>query len=222
MSLTKCTINTNVIEALPDAPTSSADELKRKFDQAPSEIKNFINDVMLKEIEQLVAKEKENLQTIITETKNNLLTNISEKILEDNKKKYYVGKIIIDTENINPATYLGFGTWEYWGQGRVPVGVDTAQDKFNEVEKTGGHSQQILRAAIGAVNGDTGAIGYFPTAKLPEECCKNYAYYIEGKESGTNVPYNNINHATAVCQDNGEQATTLQPYITCYMWKRVS
>lgn len=32
-------------------------------------------------------------------------------ILEDNKKKYYVGKIILDTANINPVTYLGFGTY---------------------------------------------------------------------------------------------------------------
>ena len=45
-------------------------------------------------------------------------------ILEDNKKKYYVGKIILDTANINPVTYLSFGTWKLWGSGRVPVGVD--------------------------------------------------------------------------------------------------
>ena len=42
---------------------------------------------------------------------------IKEAILEDNKKKYYVGKIIIETANVNPATYLGFGTWQYWGGG---------------------------------------------------------------------------------------------------------
>ena len=212
MSLTKCTINTNVIEALPDAPTSSADELKRKFDQAPSEIKNFINDVMLKEIEQLVAKEKENLQTIITETKNNLLTNISEKILEDNKKKYYVGKIIIDTENINPATYLGFGTWEYWGQGRVPVGVDISQDEFNGVEKTGGEKTHKLTVeelakhkhrVVGNYEGTSG------DKHTPQFTYKGYDWIDtqddENVYAGGDQPHNN-----------------LQPYITCYMWKRVS
>lgn len=69
---------------------------------------------------------------------------IDQKILEDNKKKYYVGKIIIDTKNINPSTYLGFGTWVLWGSGRVPVGVDTSQTEFNTVEKTGGEKTHKL------------------------------------------------------------------------------
>lgn len=63
---------------------------------------------------------------------------IVQVILEENKKRYYVGSLIFDTKNINPATYLGFGTWQLWGQGCVPVGVDTAQTEFATVEKTGG------------------------------------------------------------------------------------
>ena len=212
MSLTKCTVNTNVIESLPDAPTFSADDLKRKFDQAPVGIKNFINDIMLGEIEQLIAMEKNNLQKIITETKNNLLTNISEKILEDNKKKYYVGKIIMDTENINPATYLGFGTWEYWGKGRVPVGVDISQDEFNEIEKTGGEK----------------------THKLTVEELAKHKHYVVGNYMGTSGD----NHTPQFTQKSYDWIATqndinaytggdkphnnLQPYITCYMWKRVS
>jgi len=50
-----------------------------------------------------------------------ITTLIENKILEDNKKKYYIGKIIMDTANVNPAMYLGFGTWQQWGQGRVAV-----------------------------------------------------------------------------------------------------
>ena len=66
---------------------------------------------------------------------------ITQAISEDNKKKYYVGKIIMDTANVNPVTYLGFGTWQYWGQGRVPVGVDANDSDFNAVEKTGGEKK---------------------------------------------------------------------------------
>ena len=36
------------------------------------------------------------LQTLIKQ-------DIENKILEDNKKKYYVGKLILDTKNINPT-----------------------------------------------------------------------------------------------------------------------
>lgn len=50
----------------------------------------------------------------------------------------------MDTENINPSTYLGFGTWVLWGSGRVPVGVDTSQTEFNTVEKTGGEKSHKL------------------------------------------------------------------------------
>lgn len=41
-------------------------------------------------------------------------TLIAAAIVADNQAKYYVGKVIIDTANVNPATYLGFGTWAYW------------------------------------------------------------------------------------------------------------
>ena len=207
MSLTKCTVNTNVIEALPDAPTLPANELKRKFDEAVGKLKDFINDVMMLEIEQLVSTEKKNLQTIISNAKNELLTNMSEKILEDNKKKYYIGKIIMDTENINPATYLGFGTWEPWGSGRVPVGVDASQDEFNEVEKTGGekthnltveempsHTHDMLNAQL--------AIGY---GDISTPSTTDITYKAPTSATGGSQPHNN-----------------LQPYITCYMWKRVS
>lgn len=65
-------------------------------------------------------------------------------ILEDNKKKYYIGKIIVDTANINPSTYLGFGTWELWGSGKCPVGVLTTDTDFATVEKTGGSKTVTL------------------------------------------------------------------------------
>ena len=65
-------------------------------------------------------------------------------ILEYNKKKYYIGKIIVDTANINPSTYLGFGTWELWGSGKCPVGVLTTDTDFATVEKTGGSKTVTL------------------------------------------------------------------------------
>lgn len=201
MSLTQCQSDTNVIENLPDSPTLDTQELKRKFDAGSSGIKDFINTVLLEEIETLVATEKRNLQTMIANEKKNLLANITEQILEDNKKKYYVGKIIIDTKNVNPATYLGFGTWQLWGAGRVPVGVNIADNDFNTVEKTGGskylqkHSHKIVRSK------NTFGVGAYPNYQIATD--SNNSNY-ETKESGTG--------------DSGN----LQPYITCYMWKRVS
>lgn len=52
-------------------------------------------------------------------------------------KIYPVGSIYMSVNNVNPSTIFG-GTWETWGSGQVPVGVNTNDTDFNTVEKTGG------------------------------------------------------------------------------------
>ena len=53
---------------------------------------------------------------------------------------YPVGSIYMAANNVNPSTLFG-GTWESWGSGRVPVGVNTSDTDFNEAEKTGGSKE---------------------------------------------------------------------------------
>lgn len=48
---------------------------------------------------------------------------ISEALLANDMKKYPVGKLEFNTSGVNPNSYLGFGTWVLWGEGRVPVCV---------------------------------------------------------------------------------------------------
>lgn len=50
---------------------------------------------------------------------------------------YPIGSIYFSINSQNPSKWFG-GTWEAWGTGRVPVGIDTSQTEFNSVEKTGG------------------------------------------------------------------------------------
>jgi len=59
---------------------------------------------------------------------------------------YPVGKIYISVDSTDPGTLFG-GTWELWGQGRVPVGVDVAQTEFETVEQTGGEKTHLLTSA---------------------------------------------------------------------------
>lgn len=63
------------------------------------------------------------------------VTNIS--LAEIFKRIYPVGAIYMSTSQVNPGTLFG-GTWVSWGNGRVPVGVNTADGDFNTPEKTGG------------------------------------------------------------------------------------
>lgn len=51
---------------------------------------------------------------------------------------YPVGAIMPTTSNVNPGTYLTGTTWESFGAGKTLVGVDTADNDFNTVSKTGG------------------------------------------------------------------------------------
>lgn len=64
---------------------------------------------------------------------------INTVILENDQRKHPIGSLEFNVSGTNPNTYLGFGTWELWGSGRVPVGVDTNDTDFNTVEKTGGN-----------------------------------------------------------------------------------
>lgn len=132
---------------------------------------------------------------------------ISQKIREDNEQKYCVGKLIIETENINPSTYLGFGTWEYFGEGRTLVGVDISQTEFNQVLKTGG--SKYLQKHKHATNwslSDGNAEGRVRLGSGPGGTSTG-AYGFSVNEN-TNVPTG----------DSGN----LQPYITVYMWRRIS
>lgn len=127
-----------------------------------------------------------------------------------------VGDIVFNVTGVNPGTIYG-GTWTQWGKGRVAVGVDTSQTEFNTVEKTGGKKEQVLRASIGAVGSNTSSIGYASTEPTP-----NHNVYQMAIHGTPDTTPRTANHATEVWQDNGKGPTTLQPYITCYMWKRTA
>jgi hypothetical protein len=52
--------------------------------------------------------------------------------------EFPVGWSQISFVDINPATFLGYGTWVKTGAGRVLVGFDANDADFNAAEKTGG------------------------------------------------------------------------------------
>lgn len=118
MSLPECTVNTANIQNLPDSPNMSASELKQEFDKAGKEIKNYINDLLIPAIEDLVRTEKNTLSNSLKQSTDKLnqeliktQNSIGEKILEDNKKRYPVGRLFFSEVDVNPATILGFGSW---------------------------------------------------------------------------------------------------------------
>ena len=56
-----------------------------------------------------------------------------------------VGSIYINATNgTNPSTLLGFGTWTAFGAGRVPVGFNAGDSRFDSAEETGGSYDATL------------------------------------------------------------------------------
>lgn len=59
MQLTKLNDNLNIHQSLPDNPTLTADELKKKFDEGVNIIKKYLNDLFIPELESSVSTEIE-------------------------------------------------------------------------------------------------------------------------------------------------------------------
>ena len=150
-----------------------------------------------------------------------LTTTINNAVLEGKKSLHPVNSIYLSMDSTNPNTLFGFGTWQLIGQGRTLVGVDTNDNDFKTVNKTGGskthtHSSGSIVANIGAIADDLGKIGYIGT----EPQNTTYGMGVSGL-AVSDMNTKKVNHATTT-SGNTANASSLQPYITVYIWKRTA
>ena len=124
---------------------------------------------------------------------------------------YPVGSIYRSVKNVNPSELLG-GTWVAWGAGRVPVGVDPTDKAFNTVEKKSGEQVHVLTQS------ELPASLSFKTKDI------GFQVYGEGTNEGEEVgtPFGSNTTLNLSNIDGGQPHNNLQPYITCYMWKRTA
>lgn len=140
---------------------------------------------------------------------------------------YPVGSIYISVSATNPGTIWG-GTWVAWGTGRVPVGVSTGDTEFNTVEKVGGSKD--LAAHNHRFQADFLIRDAYTSAKY-QNIWYGHNTRIDGDTHGQlnfatqGISKSNDGHR---CFIDGNTSTVgtgnsgnLQPYITCYMWKRI-
>ena len=143
---------------------------------------------------------------------------------------YPVGSIYMSTSATNPTNFFG-GTWVAWGAGRVPVGFNGGDGNFNSSEKTGGsktiniehnHGLSNARAAVGRADSSLATMSY-TSGGNPHNVYfdREFSYYggISGGSkhaTDTSLIYGSTNNGGSTA------ASVLQPYITCYMWKRTA
>ena len=164
---------------------------------------------------------------------------------------YPVGSIYMSVNDANPSTLFG-GTWTAWGSGRVPVGVSTNDSDFGTVEKTGGESKHRLTTNempshrhIGQYSNTQSYTNHAqrptdPPASPREISQGTREVEVQYKTVTDNVstvlyyssgsgPINDITYTEKVRSEYGVASSgkdishnNLQPYITCYMWKRTA
>jgi len=130
-----------------------------------------------------------------------------------------VGSIYINATNAtNPGTLLGFGTWTAFGAGRVPVGFDSTNVLFDTAEETGGSATATLPSHTHTFTGTAhdhagGRVSFLNSG-------------ISGGANDTTSTPGNTSSVVAGGTNSTEGASATnanyQPYITVYMWKRVS
>ena len=130
-------------------------------------------------------------------------------------KIYPVGSIFMSA-TLSTASAVGNalgGTWVAWGEGKVPVGVDTSQTEFDTVEETGGEKTHTLT-----------------TAEIPshqhQEDIKSTANNSNAETHVTAWGHpsatGSSGYRTTYSTGGGGAHNNLQPYITCYMYKRTA
>ena len=127
---------------------------------------------------------------------------------------YPVGSIYMSTtiSTVTGVEEAFGGTWESWGMGRTIVGVDPEDADFDTVEETGGEKTHTLTVA-----------------EMPKHTHPVYAVSTEStgtqKEGlrSTGRWYGNSSGAPNVANTGGDGAhNNLQPYITCYIYRRIA
>lgn len=165
------------------------------------------------------------LEVTTNETiKGNLTVNGSISCADLFLKIYPIGSIYMSVNSTNPSNLFG-GTWVEWGSGRVPVGIDSSDSDFSSVESTGGAKTHTLtESQLPKISGSFSLHG--------QESGTNI-YGVSGHFSGTYMggKYKAPNGTTAAAYSHanitysfggGSSHNNLQPYITCYMWKRTA
>lgn len=128
-----------------------------------------------------------------------------------------VGSIEVNVTGTNPSTYIG-GTWVAWGTGRVPVGVDTGQTEFNTVEKTGGEKTHLLTAAEMPSHSHSKA----NQGTTAQDGNSSYGLTITAGYQGRTMVSTSTDYQPMGSTGGDSPHNNLQPYITCYMWKRTA
>lgn len=139
---------------------------------------------------------------------------------------YYNGAVAT-----NPATLLGFGTWEQYGKGRVVISQDNTDALFTTIGQTGGSKNTVVVShnhtadTTGQHTHSLNVYGYrFSTADFNDRISSNDNGGARNKIKSDDAFADNNGEHTHTISTTGESGVNknLQPYIVAYAWIRTA
>lgn len=147
---------------------------------------------------------------------------------------YPVGSIYMNFNEISPSTLFG-GNWERWAVGKTLIGVDENNVAFSSADLTGGEKTHTLSTdEIPAhTHGQVSLSGTVWNILSYRSASWNGGGVISRRASNENRSYGdsksssvdgfNVNAShTHDTQGSDGAHNNLQPYRTCYIWRRIS
>jgi hypothetical protein len=136
---------------------------------------------------------------------------------------YPIGSIYVNAAvSTNPATLLGFGTWEAFGAGRVMVGFNASDALFDTLEETGGSKDAIVVSHTHtATVVDPGHAHSYNQPVQSNAANPPGASGSQASATTTGTAVTGISVTNASTGSSGTNAN-VQPYITVRMWKRTA
>lgn len=143
---------------------------------------------------------------------------------------YPVGSVVLNTSGADPFSYLNIGIWEQIAKGKTIFGVDENNVDFNTVKKIGGEHTHRHNFKIGLKEyfGNMGDTSFVQSGAYKDS---EQRFSEKTGEAGThNVTINQScsnggkteSAVTAVSEGDTALASSLPPYITCYIWERIA
>jgi hypothetical protein len=158
--------------------------------------------------------------------------------------EFPVGHIEISKADINPATYLGYGTWAKCGAGRVLVGLDSGDADFDTIGETVGAKASTPSAHAGAAVGDHAALTHSGAAVADHSPAATGAASAGATQRGTTSstltlaahthqtptlahvvtqPAQHAAQSHSVTQPSAHAAmSVVQPSLVVYFWERTA
>jgi microcystin-dependent protein len=127
-----------------------------------------------------------------------------------------VGWVLTSMVDINPATFLGYGTWAALGAGRFPVFRDSGDADFDVAGDTGGAKTVTLTAAQSGVPAHTHIQQRLPTATGAV-----IGFTVDTSMSGTPAD-SGVTTKANTAANAAEAHNNLPPFIVWYGWQRTA